>query len=101
MPRRATMPKILEGAVFDVIAEEVRETDRQARKAARLQAVDAEAARMAADPTVALRERVAEIGEQLDRLRPIRGRGGDALAGMLTVTLERERAEILRASPKT
>jgi len=89
MPRRNPIQALLEDAVLDVIADEVHETERQARQEARRQAVEAEAAAVAADPLLPLRERLVEIEGQIERLTPMRDRSGDALAGRLIGTLEK------------
>src|SRR4051812_43598883 len=95
MPRRNTLQVAIEDAVIDVIADEVRAADRQARKAARQRDAEAEAAAVVADPLLPLRERLAEIDEQLARLWSMRDRLGDVCAGRLVGTLEREREEII------
>jgi hypothetical protein len=41
-----------------------------------------------------LQERLSEIGDRLEQLRPIRDSGGDVLAGRIIETLEREKAKI-------
>ena len=50
---------------------------------------------MLADPLAPLRARVAEIDDQLAKLSQMHRRHGDALAGRLIGTLERERAALL------
>jgi hypothetical protein len=94
MPRRNPLQAAIEDAVLDVIAGEVRATDRQARQVARQREAEAAAALVAADPLAPLRERLSEIDEQMAKLDRMHRRGGDQLAGRLLATLERERGEI-------
>jgi hypothetical protein len=95
MPRRNPLQVSIEDAVLDVIADEVRATEHQARQEARQREAEAEAAAVLADPLAPLRERLGEIDEQLAKLDRMHRRQGDALAGRLIGTLERERAGIL------
>jgi len=85
------MQEVVRGA----IANEERATERKARQEARRQEREADAALAAADPQAALRERLAQIDQQLDGLRQVHQQKGDALAGRLIQTLELERTQLL------
>jgi len=84
----------IQAAVRDAIADDARAVERKARQAARRQEREADAALAAADPQAALRERLLQLDEQLERLKQAQ-RKGDALAGRLIETLERERSQLL------
>ena len=71
-----------------------RQSDRRAPEARRREA-ESEAARALADPSAPLRERLGEIEARLPDLRRMHRQQGDALAGRLLGTLERERSEIM------
>jgi hypothetical protein len=84
----------IQAAVRDAIADDARAVERKARQAARRQEREADAALAAADPQAAQRERLLQIDEQLERLKQAQ-RKGDALAGRLIETLERERSQLM------
>ena len=84
----------IQAAVRDAIADDARAVERKARQAARRQEREADAALAAADPQAALRERLLQIDDQLERLKQAQ-RKGDALAARLIETLERERSQLL------
>jgi hypothetical protein len=85
---------VIQDAVRGAIADEARAAERKARKEAQRQEREADAALAAADPQAMLRERLSQIDGQLAGLKRMQQKG-DALAGRLTETLERERAGIL------
>jgi hypothetical protein len=85
----------IQAAVRDAIADDARAVERKARQDARRQEREADAALAAADPQAALRERLSQIDEQLAGLKRAHQQRGDALAGRLIETLERERAQLL------
>ncbi len=86
----------IQEAVRGAIADEARAAERKARQEARRQEREADAALAAADPQEALRERLGQIDGQLAELKRLHQQKGDALAGRLIETMERERAELLR-----
>ena len=86
----------IQEAVRGAIADEARAAERKARQDARRQEREADAALAAEDPQQALRDRLGQIDGQLDELKRLHQQKGDALAGRLIETLERERAELLR-----
>jgi hypothetical protein len=89
-PLRSAIQEAVRGA----IADEARAAERKARQEARRQEREADATLAAADPQAALRERLSQIDGQLAKLKRMHQQKGDAVAGRLTETLERERAEI-------
>jgi hypothetical protein len=86
---------VIQDAVRGAIADEARAVERKARQDARRQEREADAALAAADPQAALRERLLQVEDQLAGLKQIHQQKGDALAGRLVETLERERAGLL------
>lgn len=94
----ARKPNPYQSAIQEVvraaIADDARAGARKARQEARRQEREADAALAKSDPQAKLRERVAQIDEQLVGLKQAHRRG-DALAGRLIETLERERAQLL------
>jgi len=84
---------VIHDAVRGAVADEARAAERKARQTARRQEREADAALAAADPQMALRERLTQVEAQLADLKR-RHQQGDALAGRLTETLERERATL-------
>jgi hypothetical protein len=95
----ARKPNPLQSAIQEVvrgaIANDLRATERKARQEARRQEREADAALAAADPQAALRERLAQVEEQLAGLKRAHQQKGDALAGRLVQTLETEKAQLL------
>ena len=95
----ARKPNPLQSAIQEVvrgaIANDQRATERKARQDARRQEREADAALAAADPQAALRERLTQIEAQLEGLKQVHQKKGDALAGRLVQTLELERAQLL------
>jgi hypothetical protein len=89
-PLRSAMQE----AVRDAIASDTRAVERKARQEARRQEREADASLAASDPKAALRERLAQIDDQLPGLRA-HAQKGDALARRLAETLELERAKLL------
>ena len=85
----------IQEAVRSAIADEARADKRKAGRDALRQEREADAALAAEDPQQALRDRLSQIDGQLDELKRLHQQKGDALAGRLTETLERERAELL------
>jgi hypothetical protein len=90
-PLQSAIQEVVRGA----IANDVRATERKARQEARRQEREADAALAAADPQATLRERLAQVDEQLAGLKRVHQQKGDALAGRLVQTLEIERAQLL------
>ena len=94
----ARKPDPLRSAIHDAvrgaIADEARAAERKVRQEARRQEREADAALAAADPQAALRERLDQLDTQLAGLR-VQQQKGDALAGRLIETLERERSGLL------
>ena len=86
---------VIQDAVRGAIADEARAVERKARQEARRQEREADATLAAADPQAAIRERLAQIDGQLEGLKQMHQKRGDALAGRLIETLERERAALL------
>jgi hypothetical protein len=86
---------VIQDAVRGAIADEARTAERKVRQEARRQEREADASLAAADPQAALRERLSQIDGQLEGLKRTHQQRGDALAGRLVETLERERAGIL------
>jgi hypothetical protein len=93
MPRRNALQVAIEDAVIDV-TDEVRASDHQAPQDARRRDGEAEAAAVLGEPLAPLRERLVEIEAQIGKLRPLHLRQGDACAGRLIATLERERDDL-------
>jgi hypothetical protein len=90
-PLRSAIQEAVRGA----IADEARAAERKVRQEARRQEREADAAIAAADPQAALQERLSQVEGQLTGLKRMHQEKGDALAGRLIETLERQRAEIL------
>ncbi len=86
---------VIQDAVRGAIADEARAAERKTRQEARRQEREADATLAAADPQAALRERLGQIETQLAGLKQMHQQKGDALAGRLIETLERERAAVL------
>jgi hypothetical protein len=85
----------IQGVVRDAVANDMRAAERKARQEARRQEREADAALAAADPQAALRERLAQVEDQLEGLKRVHQQKGDALAGRLVQTLELERTQLL------
>jgi hypothetical protein len=95
MPRKPDpLRSAIQEAVRNAIADDTRAVDRKARQEARRQEREADAMLAAADPQAALRERLTQIEGQLSELKRLHEQKGDALAGRIVETLERERAEL-------
>jgi len=86
---------VIQDAVRGAIADEARAAERKVRQEARRQEREADATLAAADPQSALRERLIQLDAQLEGLKRTHQQKGDALAGRLVETLERERAGLL------
>ncbi len=96
MPRKPNpLHSAIQEAVRGAIADDARAVERKARQEARRQEREADAALAKADPQAPQRERLSQIDEQLAGLRQAHQQKGDALAGRLIETLERERAQLL------
>ena len=95
MPRKPDpLRSAIQEAVRGAIADDARAVDRKARQKARRQEREADAMLAAADPQAALRERLNQIEGQLAELKRLHEHKGDALAGRIIQTLERERADL-------
>jgi hypothetical protein len=90
-PLRSAIHEAVRGA----IADEARATERKARQEARRQEREADAALAAADSQAGVRERLSQIEGQLAGLKQMHQQKGDALAGRLIETLERQRTDLL------
>src|SRR4051794_40351364 len=90
-PLHSALQEVVRGA----IANDERAAQRKVRQEARRQEREADAALAASDPQAALRERLAQVDEQLAGLKQVHQQKGDALAGRLVQTLELERAQLL------
>jgi hypothetical protein len=90
-PLRSAIHEAVRGAV----ADEARAAERKVRQEARRQEREADAALAAADSQAPLRERLSQLDTQLAGLKQMHQQKGDALAGRLIETLERQRTELL------
>ena len=90
-PLRSAIQEAVRGA----IADEARAAERKVRQEARREEREADAALAAADSQAPLRERLSQVEGQLAGLKRMHQQNGDALAGRLIETLERQRAELL------
>jgi hypothetical protein len=86
---------VIQEAVRGAIADEARAAERKVRQEARRQEREADSALAAADSQAPLRERLSQVEGQLEGLKRMHQQKGDALAGRLIETLERERTTLL------